>query len=182
MARRASDNPSCAWPTALLDRARGCAERRSRPRTSQFHLHSVVLVGHSYGGMVIRGVADRVPERVARLVFLDAFVPEHGQSALDLLAPERSAQLREAARTAGDGWRIPTQAPERYGVLDPADFNGPARGLGRNRSQRSTSRCGSPIRRHSIKFADRTSRAPNSTPSGRSHSAHRLNLAGTIAK
>jgi pimeloyl-ACP methyl ester carboxylesterase len=85
-------------------------------------LESVVLVGHSYGGMVIRGVADRAPQRVQRVVFLDAFVPEDGQSALDLLAPERSAQLRDQAQTEGDGWRIPTQAPERYGVVDPADL------------------------------------------------------------
>lgn len=43
-------------------------------------LHDVVLVGHSYGGMVITGVADRVPDRIAQLIYLDAFVPEHGES------------------------------------------------------------------------------------------------------
>lgn len=43
-------------------------------------LHDVVLVGHSYGGMVITGVADRVPDRIRHLVYLDAFVPEHGES------------------------------------------------------------------------------------------------------
>ncbi|MDW7980101.1 MAG: alpha/beta hydrolase [Verrucomicrobiales bacterium] len=43
-------------------------------------LRDVVLVGHSYGGMVITGVADRVPDRIAHLVYLDAFVPEHGES------------------------------------------------------------------------------------------------------
>jgi len=44
-------------------------------------LHDVVLVGHSYGGMVITGVADRVPDRIKRLVYLDAFVPNNGESA-----------------------------------------------------------------------------------------------------
>jgi pimeloyl-ACP methyl ester carboxylesterase len=44
-------------------------------------LHDVVLVGHSYGGMVITGVADRVPGRIRRLVYLDAFVPTNGESA-----------------------------------------------------------------------------------------------------
>src|SRR5262245_30690572 len=51
-------------------------------------LDEVILVGHSYGGMVIAGVAERVPERLAQLVYLDAFVPEDGQSTLDLLPPE----------------------------------------------------------------------------------------------
>lgn len=47
-------------------------------------LHNVILLGHSYGGMVITGVADRIPERIARLVYLDAFLPENGESALDI--------------------------------------------------------------------------------------------------
>jgi pimeloyl-ACP methyl ester carboxylesterase len=48
-------------------------------------LSDVVLVGHSYGGMVISGVADRMPDRIRALVFLDAFVPEHGDSLISLL-------------------------------------------------------------------------------------------------
>jgi pimeloyl-ACP methyl ester carboxylesterase len=47
-------------------------------------LHDVVLVGHSYGGMVVTGVADRVPERIKRLVYLDAFVPENGECANEI--------------------------------------------------------------------------------------------------
>ncbi len=43
-------------------------------------LHNVVLLGHSYGGMVVTGVADSIPERIGQLVYLDAFVPEDGQS------------------------------------------------------------------------------------------------------
>ena len=43
-------------------------------------LHDVVLVGHSYGGMVITGVADRVPDRIRHLVYLDALLPENGES------------------------------------------------------------------------------------------------------
>jgi pimeloyl-ACP methyl ester carboxylesterase len=70
-------------------------------------LRQVVLVGHSYGGMVATGVADRVPERVFRLVYLDAFVPRHGQSLFDLQAPENRNRMREAAQRAGDAMRIP---------------------------------------------------------------------------
>jgi len=50
-------------------------------------LSELVLVGHSYGGMVITGVADRLPDRIASLVYLDAFVPENGQSLVNLLPP-----------------------------------------------------------------------------------------------
>lgn len=57
-------------------------------------LSGVVLCGHSYGGMVVTGAAERVPERLARLVYLDAFVPNDGESLFDLLPPEWSAMLR----------------------------------------------------------------------------------------
>src|SRR5688572_1955574 len=46
-------------------------------------LSGVVLLGHSYGGMVVTGAADRVPERISQLVYLDAFVPENGKCLLD---------------------------------------------------------------------------------------------------
>jgi len=51
-------------------------------------LEQVILVGHSYGGVVITGVADRIPERIAQLVYLDALVPHDGQSIATMLAPE----------------------------------------------------------------------------------------------
>src|SRR5215218_3749420 len=75
-------------------------------------LLQVVLVGHSYGGMVITGVADRVPERLAQLVYLDAEVPMDGQSEFDLLPPEERAVYEDAARERGDGWRIPPPFPD----------------------------------------------------------------------
>jgi len=48
-------------------------------------LHDIILVGHSYGGMVISGVADRVPDRIKRLVYLDALVPNDGDSVITML-------------------------------------------------------------------------------------------------
>jgi pimeloyl-ACP methyl ester carboxylesterase len=69
-------------------------------------LLQALLVGHSYGGMVITGVADRVPERLAQLVYLDAEVPMDGQSEFDLLPPEERAVYQESARSKGQGWRI----------------------------------------------------------------------------
>lgn len=47
-------------------------------------LHNVILIGHSYGGMVITGVADSVPERISKMVYLDAFVPEQGDNVISL--------------------------------------------------------------------------------------------------
>jgi pimeloyl-ACP methyl ester carboxylesterase len=65
-------------------------------------LRDVVLVGHSYGGMVITGAADRAHDRIARLVYLDAFVPEHGKCTLDYVVPERAARMREEGERLGD--------------------------------------------------------------------------------
>jgi len=67
----------------------------------------VILVGHSYAGMIISGVAEINPTHIQRLVFLDAFIPENGQSVLDLLPPEIGTHFREVAREHGDGWRLP---------------------------------------------------------------------------
>src|SRR3712207_5559246 len=75
-------------------------------------LSGVVLVGHSYGGMVITGVADRVPERLAQLVYLDADVPLEGESDLNLVPADERAGYEEAARTRGEGWRVPPPFPD----------------------------------------------------------------------
>jgi pimeloyl-ACP methyl ester carboxylesterase len=69
-------------------------------------LREVVLLGHSYGGMVATGVADRARDRIAQLIYLDAFVPEEGQSLLDLL-PESERQRMQQLAKSGDGWRVP---------------------------------------------------------------------------
>ena len=64
-------------------------------------LREVVLVGHSYGGMVVTGAADRAHARVKRLVYLDAFVPENGKCTLDYVVPERAARMREEGERVG---------------------------------------------------------------------------------
>ena len=84
-------------------------------------LDDVVLVGHSYAGLVISSVANEVPERIAHLVFLDAMVPEDGETAADVLPITK--QLIDGAV---DGWRVPPM-PELppplglFGVTDPED-------------------------------------------------------------
>lgn len=70
-------------------------------------LEDFVLIGHSYGGMVATAVADRVPERICRVIYLDAFVPQDGQAMIDLLSGENATRVRAAA-ASGDGWRLPS--------------------------------------------------------------------------
>ena len=83
-------------------------------------LRDIVLVGHSYGGMVATGVADRARDRVTQLIYIDAFVPEEGQSLLDLneVARARMRTCRNPAM-AGGCRRI---RPRR--ILRPPTSNG----------------------------------------------------------
>lgn len=70
-------------------------------------LSDVVLIGHSYGGMVVTQVAGLCRARIAKLVYLDAFVPRDGQCVFDLLPPDLAQRMRERAASEGDGWRLP---------------------------------------------------------------------------
>ena len=70
-------------------------------------LKEVTLLGHSYGGMVATGVADKAPARIARVVYIDAFAPKDGQSLFDLLGPKGEAHMRAGAAKDGDGWKLP---------------------------------------------------------------------------
>ncbi|MER6715479.1 alpha/beta fold hydrolase [Streptomyces sp. NPDC000877] len=87
-------------------------------------LTEVVLVGHSYAGLVISSAANRVPDRIARLVHLDAMVPEDGESAADVMPVTQV--LIDLAEKSESGWRVPP-LPELpppsglFGVTDPAD-------------------------------------------------------------
>ena len=78
-------------------------------------LRDVVLVGHSYGGVVVRHVADRMPDRIRSLVYLDAFVPDDGKALLDYL-PDRGEVVRELALGQGDGWKVPPIPAIGFGV------------------------------------------------------------------
>jgi pimeloyl-ACP methyl ester carboxylesterase len=82
------------------------------------NLHGVILVGHSYAGMVITGVVDQVPERIAHLVYLDTFVPRDGESMASVSIIVKWV-LRKRVRASGDGWRVATQGT--YGVTTEPD-------------------------------------------------------------
>ena len=80
-------------------------------------ISDAVLVGHSYAGMVITGVASVAPERLELLVYLDAYVPDEGESEADLWTPEIRAAI-EADGSAGEGMRAPPP-PAQMGIDDP---------------------------------------------------------------
>lgn len=82
----------------------------------------VVLVGHSYGGLVATVVADRAPERLAWLVYLDAPVPVDGQCLFDLITPSQADEFRARVARSGDGWRLAPNSPTALGLEEPADI------------------------------------------------------------
>lgn len=64
-------------------------------------LKDVILLGHSYGGMVVTGAADLAFSRIRQLIYLDAFVPENGKCLLDYVVPERGARMKEEGEKTG---------------------------------------------------------------------------------
>ncbi|WP_188206865.1 alpha/beta fold hydrolase [Alkalibacillus aidingensis] len=71
-------------------------------------LQDVLLVGHSYGGWVATGVAEWIPERIGRLIYVDALVPfEDGQAVTDVYDEALIEQIEELADAYGDGWKVP---------------------------------------------------------------------------
>lgn len=84
-------------------------------------LRDVVLCGHSYAGMVVTGAADRAPDRVAMVIYLDAFVPEDGDANIDLMPDEFAEYVRAFADERGHGaMDIPEEFLPPEGAL-PAD-------------------------------------------------------------
>ncbi|MEM1360620.1 MAG: alpha/beta fold hydrolase [Pseudomonadota bacterium] len=84
-------------------------------------LSDVVLVGHSFGGIPITGVADRIPERLAKLVYLDAIALETGETWLSLLPEEIAADRTALAEKTSGGLSLPPAPPESFGVTLPQD-------------------------------------------------------------
>jgi pimeloyl-ACP methyl ester carboxylesterase len=95
-----------------------------------FHYEDVrdaVLVGHSYGGMVVAGAAPSLIHRLGSVVYLDAFLPEDGKALQDYVA----------LRAPDDAWRLPAPGtPPRFGVKDAADVAWMEPGSRINRGER----------------------------------------------
>jgi pimeloyl-ACP methyl ester carboxylesterase len=85
-------------------------------------LSDVVLVGTSYAGLVISGVADRMPDRIGALIYLNAALPANGKCMMDTVSAERRATVQNLADTEGEGYRVPSSL-----VLDTGIENEQAR-------------------------------------------------------
>jgi pimeloyl-ACP methyl ester carboxylesterase len=93
-------------------------------------LREVILAGTSSSGAVISGVADRVPERISKLVYIDAFVPGDGQAVFDLISPQRRPAMEALVASEGFGWLVPRYAAppweqvarQAWQVADEADL------------------------------------------------------------
>ncbi|EDY85137.1 hypothetical protein VDG1235_4772 [Verrucomicrobiia bacterium DG1235] len=94
-------------------------------------LHDVVLSGHSYGGMVITGVIDRIPERIKHVIYFDAAVPEDGQSIYDLFGGPRENSnvvdgMLQVPWVTADS-KPPHSAPQSIKTFTtPVSYNNPA--------------------------------------------------------
>ena len=85
-------------------------------------LSDVILVGHSFGGLPVSGVAERMPDRICHLVYLDSLLVEPGQRPFDILAPDVVARRIKAAEESSGGVSLPPQPPQSFGVTSEADI------------------------------------------------------------
>jgi pimeloyl-ACP methyl ester carboxylesterase len=85
-------------------------------------LDDVTLVGHSYGGQVITGVSDRIPDRISKRIHLDGFIGD-GRSALAQQPAEIAHHYETSVHESGFGWLIPPRSLAKLGVTEQADLD-----------------------------------------------------------
>ena len=85
-------------------------------------LYEVFLIGHSYGGIVISGVAEKIPDRIKSMIFLDAYIPHNGKSAFDLIPGLRGIYDQRSLKEHGKEWLVSSYTPEEFGVTNAGDI------------------------------------------------------------
>ncbi|MBB5692545.1 alpha/beta hydrolase [Muricoccus pecuniae] len=81
-------------------------------------LRDIILVGHSYGGVAVTGVADRMTDRIRHVVYLDALIPENGEKVFDILPAGMADARRKVAQEQGGGVALPVPGPEGFPIPD----------------------------------------------------------------
>ncbi|MFL6140611.1 MAG: alpha/beta hydrolase [Labedaea sp.] len=81
----------------------------------------LVLVGHSYAGLVVREAADARPDAVDHIVLVDGWAGADGASMFSLAPDTFATAVRAAAQTLGDGWQVPAPPPAAFGIVDIQD-------------------------------------------------------------
>jgi len=84
-------------------------------------LANIVTVAHSYGGMLISALADRLPGKLAAAAFVNAALPKDGETMLDYQTPERVREVMALVESEGDGYRVPRRLLLKTGLADPAE-------------------------------------------------------------
>jgi pimeloyl-ACP methyl ester carboxylesterase len=84
-------------------------------------LNEVVLVGHSFGGNAVSGAAERIPERISSLIYLDCTIVRGGKRLIDSLSPGKLSERLSAIDTSENGVSVDPPSSKVFGVLKPAD-------------------------------------------------------------
>jgi pimeloyl-ACP methyl ester carboxylesterase len=85
-------------------------------------LNEVILVGHSYGGMVVGGATEKVSQRIQRIVYLDAYIPQDNKSAFELVPGLETIYKERTLKEESKEWLVESYTPEEFGVTDPDDI------------------------------------------------------------
>ena len=85
------------------------------------NLHDAVLIGHSYGGMVIGGIAQSIPDRIKSIIILDAYIPQDGKSAFDLIPGLENTYKQRLLKEKDKEWLVLSYTPLEFGVTNPND-------------------------------------------------------------
>ena len=85
-------------------------------------LSEVILVGHSYAGMVISGVAEMIPDKIKLLIYLDAYIPQDGKTAFDLVPGLLDLYKGRTMQDENKPWLVRSYTPNEFGITDPKDI------------------------------------------------------------
>jgi pimeloyl-ACP methyl ester carboxylesterase len=108
------NNPNIDLNTHILDITNLCVFQ---------DIKDAILVGHSYGGLVITGVASAMPDRIKKLIYLDGLIPDVGDSLMSLVDDQTAFYFRSQVEEKGEGWFVPASLSASFADDDNTWFN-----------------------------------------------------------